>query len=283
MPTDRFGEPWPERTYNGFAGSGSAPALDATVEPRRSGLPRVSGRTMAIGAAGAITLGLVLGVWARPNFGKSPGDAAERSATPVPIEVTRPAPQTVPLASGKLEVLSPDQAAQARAANSAGYAPTMAPPTSGYVPAVPPPLPSVAVGPAYRPAPAPAQAPLPAPIAREAPPPAALPAEPPRMAQAPTPNRAGFDCSGARTPAEAMVCGDPEIASADREMARAYRRALQSGAAPPEAVRQEQRDFLAIREDAARHSRRALAQIYRQRIDDLNALADSGDGRSPDN
>ena len=270
MPTDPRSEPWPDRTYNGFAG----PA----AEPRERSLPRVRGRALAVGAVIAISLGLVLGFWARPNFGRAPTDAAERTSTPVPIEVNRPPPLAAPAANGKLEVLAPEQASQARAANAAAYPPTVTPagPTASYVPAAPPPLPSVEA-PAYR------QVAPPAPAIRQ-PPPLAAPAEPGvAQVQRQGPARAGFDCSGARSPAEAMVCGDPELAAADREMSRAYRRALQSGSAPAGAVRQDQRDFLDIREDAARHSRRALAQVYRQRIEELNAIADGGDGEGPDN
>jgi uncharacterized protein YecT (DUF1311 family) len=250
MPTDPVPEPWSETTYRGFSG--------APEPPRRSlRLPRPTGRNLAIGAAVAIAGGLLLGFWARPDFGKDPSEAAERAAPPVPIEVGKPPPPEPIASAGKLEVLSPDQAAAARAANAPP--PSMA---SAYVLAPPPPLPDART-PSYALAPSPA--------VRQPPPLAA----PPVATQ--TAGRAGFDCSGARAGAEAMVCGDPELAAADRELSRAYRRALQSGAAPPGAVRAEQRDWLAIREDAARHSRRALASVYQQRIDELNAMADGPD------
>jgi uncharacterized protein len=77
-----------------------------------------------------------------------------------------------------------------------------------------------------------------------------------------------------------MVCEDPDLAAADRELNQAYRRALRSGA-PVDQLRDEQRDWLAIREDAARHSPRALANVYEQRIDDLNEIADDGPGDGP--
>jgi uncharacterized protein YecT (DUF1311 family) len=271
MPSDRPGEPWPEATYNGFAG---APA------PARRRLPRMTGRNLAIGAALAVAAGLGFGMWARPNLGGSATDAAERTAPPVPIEVGKPPPETLQ-SDGKLEVLSPQDAAAARA-NANPAPPVASPPAEGYIPGPPPPLPEAARAPAYAPPPygqrVPAQPiPQPAPMVRQAPP---LPLEPQRLAQAPS--RAGFDCSGARSPAEAMVCQDPELAAADREMSRAYRRALQSGAAPVGALRADQRDWLSIREDAARHSRRAVAQIYQQRIDELNAMAEGrGDDDGP--
>jgi len=43
--------------------------------------------------------------------------------------------------------------------------------------------------------------------------------------------------------------------------------------ADPRALRQEQGDWLAIREDAAAHSRRALAQVYAQRTAELDQMA----------
>ena len=257
MPIDRADDPWSDSTYNGFAG---APAATAAPPPRRRfALPAMTGRNLAIGAGAAVALGLVFGLWARPNIAKDPGAAAERTATPVPIQVQKPPPPQPLRSDGKLEVLSPDQAAAAR----------MNPPRASYVPAPPPSLPAIDT-----------QDQTQAPAARQPPPLAVAPA--PRVAQAPPiatpPARAGFDCSAARSAAEGMVCSDPELAAADRELARSYRRALQSGAAPPGAIRADQRDWLSIREEAARHSRRALASVYQQRIDELNAIAEDGDG-----
>ena len=87
------------------------------------------------------------------------------------------------------------------------------------------------------------------------------------------PPRASFDCAHARAGAEQMVCADPELAADDRELAGAYRRAMQLAPYPDE-IRSEQRDWMEIREDAARRSPQALAGLYRQRIEDLNATAD---------
>jgi uncharacterized protein len=104
-------------------------------------------------------------------------------------------------------------------------------------------------------------------VVRSAPPPAdEAPAQPTL--------RASFDCTTARSGAERMVCSDAELAAADREMARAYRRAMLSGLMPPQELRAEQRDWMDIREDAARRSPRAVASIYGQRIDELNQMAD---------
>jgi uncharacterized protein len=85
--------------------------------------------------------------------------------------------------------------------------------------------------------------------------------------------RASFDCATARPGAEQAVCSDPGLAAADRRLASAYRRAMSSGVVPAD-LRQEQRDWMAIREDAAHRSRHALASVYDQRIAELNAMAD---------
>jgi uncharacterized protein YecT (DUF1311 family) len=87
---------------------------------------------------------------------------------------------------------------------------------------------------------------------------------------------AGFDCRSAGSVAEQMVCGDPGLSRADRRLQRAYERALQSGAMPRRELRDEQQDWLAIREQAARRSPDAVRSIYEQRIDELNALVEDG-------
>jgi uncharacterized protein len=69
-----------------------------------------------------------------------------------------------------------------------------------------------------------------------------------------------------------MVCSDPGLAAADREMARAYRRAIDAGMDPAD-LRQEQQDWRAVREVAARQSRRSVAEIYDQRIHELDRMA----------
>ncbi len=117
-----------------------------------------------------------------------------------------------------------------------------------------------------------------APMARPAPelePPAVESDDPPIATRADQLRQArrGTDCGWARSRAEAMVCDDPGLAAADRRMARAYRGAVRSGA-PLAKLRAEQDDWLDLREDAAGISRRAVAQLYAQRIDELEALAD---------
>jgi uncharacterized protein YecT (DUF1311 family) len=166
------------------------------------------------------------------------------------------------VASGKLEVLSPDVAA----ANRQPARPSL---TQALGLAPPPPLPALPE-PQVETSPRVAALTTPAPRLGTQPPEAtsAGPA-PGSLSQA----RAGFDCAGASGLAEQMVCSDPDLAAADREMSRAYRRALRAEGSSG-ALRADQRDWLGIREDAAHRSRRALAQVYQQRIDELNAAAD---------
>src|SRR5258708_11615975 len=77
MATDPTGT-----TYRGFSG----PPPDAPQPMRRaSGWPM--SRTVAVGVAGAVALGLLVGVWARPNLGHSNVGTPMRAATP-PQEAT---------------------------------------------------------------------------------------------------------------------------------------------------------------------------------------------------
>ncbi|MET0271919.1 MAG: lysozyme inhibitor LprI family protein [Phenylobacterium sp.] len=214
---DRQGEPWPGATYNGFSG----PTPPAAARP-----PLFSRNLLIGGLAAAVGLGLVFGLWARPNFGED-GRAREPmkpvSSATLPVEVTAPVFAPVPKSVGQLEVLSPDQAA---AAPRPVVIPARAEPAPRVVAIAPPPVDAAA---------------------RES------------------------TCGG--TLAEQMICEDPRLASADRRLNRAYQRAMGSGV-PPRELRAEQQDWLDIREQAAERSPRALASVYEQRIDELNALAD---------
>ena len=244
MPSDRSGEPLPNAAYNGFSG-GPPPA-----PPRRRW-----GRLLIIGAAGAVVLGAGFGFLIRPNLPSADPDVAPRATgATVPIEVGHPAPPPVVHPDGKLEVLSPEVAAQAQAQAQAHAQAALPPPTEA--------LPEID-GPSSE---GPFPAAPPAPSAQPAP--SAAPPLSQRFA-------GGRDeaCENAAGPAEQMICSDPALASADRALARAYRRALASGA-EGRALRAEQRDFMAIREDAASRSRRALAAVMAQRIEELNAMAD---------
>jgi uncharacterized protein YecT (DUF1311 family) len=106
-----------------------------------------------------------------------------------------------------------------------------------------------------------------------------VPAAGPRLA-APNPPPLASDrdpaCVSGGVAAQ-MVCADPDLAAADREMGRAYRRALRAGV-PPEQLRADQRDWLAAREEAAHRSSGAVASVYDQRIEELNQLSEDGPG-----
>ncbi|HEV7386509.1 MAG TPA: lysozyme inhibitor LprI family protein [Phenylobacterium sp.] len=243
MTTDPAGQPWDGTTYRGFSG----PAPEVAPPSRR---PRAwpMSRTVAVGVGGAVVLGLLLGVWAKPNLGRSGPAAPMRAVTAtedntparMDIEVNAVPPPPIVKSAGRLDVLPPGaaQAASRPAPFLAGL--PAEPPQS--VPASPRP---VQVG-------------DPAPLA--------------------APQIAATDgCQAARGRAAQMVCADPDLSAADRELNQAYRRALRAGVSPDQ-LRQEQRDWLAIREDAASRSPRAVASVYDQRIDELNQIADEGPG-----
>ena len=231
MPIDRIGDPLSGPAYDGFSGG---PA--AEPEPPRPSLRRRRPVALMLGGvAGALALGLLFGLWARPELvGSKPTPPVEQARTSqIPLTVSPPAAsEPIPRAPGRLETLPPEMAAAARLQT----------------------LPQVETpGPAADPA---------ASVAPEA-------AEAPPKERFPT----SFDCATARPGAEEMICGDAALAAADRAMGQAYRRAMDSGV-DPDALRQEQRDWVAIREDAALRSRQALAEVYDQRTQELNRIAD---------
>ncbi len=100
--------------------------------------------------------------------------------------------------------------------------------------------------------------------------PVSLPAPRPPARKASGP---GFDCSGRLSYAEQMVCGDGGLGDADRAMVSAYRRAAKSGV--PMGILEEGHDqWVADREDAARHGPTALSNLYAGRIVELLELGD---------
>ena len=243
MTTDPAGQPWDGTTYRGFSG----PAPDAAPAPRRPRRWPMS-RILALGVGGAVALGLLLGVWAKPNLSR-PGAAAPMRAvtatednTParMDIEVNALPPPPVVKSAGRLDVLPPGPAQAA----------PRPPPFLAGLPAEPPQSAPTS--------PRPAQVGAPAPLAA------------PQIA-------AADGCQTVHGRAAQMVCADPELSAADRELNQAYRRALRSGVSP-EQLRAEQRDWLAIRDDAALRSPRAVASVYDQRIDELNQIADDAPG-----
>jgi len=223
---------------------------------RRSGAPSVA--LVAGGVAIALGLGVAIGLVSRPELdirGDAPPmqpaspEAARQAASPsLSVEVG--------------EAVVPPAPPPAPPPPPAVFAPQGAPIAIG--PRLAPRAPEAAAPPPARPAPEPAWAPE-APVAPE-----------PRFAGDPS-----FDCRYARSASEQMVCDSPRLAAADRAMDAAYDRAIRAGA-PPRWLRREQDDWLEIREDAARHSSAAVADVYDQRISELRAIArDAESGRLP--
>ena len=183
----------------------------------------------------------------------APVPAAPTAAPPLQLVVTDPPPPPpLPRTTERLEVLP---------RTPPGPPPARAPLAQAVIPVAPAPGVVVAARP---PDPLPEAAPSVAETAREA-----------NAVAAPAPRR--FDaCDDAPTRAMAMVCQDLRLAEADRRMERAYRAALAAGV-PEHALAEDQADWLEVREDAARVSRRAVADIYQQRTRELQAMA--GDER----
>lgn len=97
---------------------------------------------------------------------------------------------------------------------------------------------------------------------------AAEPAAPPARTVA----RPSFDCRFPHSPAEQMVCTDPQLAAADRRMSQAYRDALNAGV-PEQVLDRQQAAWMAAREDAARNGPAAVADVYGERIAELQGMA----------
>lgn len=270
--SDRFGEALPGATYKGFSG----PPAMGSGEARAPAEP-MSRKLLYGGIALAVGIGLAVGLWARPELASAPQDrepmraavqipteVAAADAQIVPVEVLAPIPPPAPTADGPLEVLPADLARRAEAARPIAQprpVPVKTPARSAadagsqvvaIAPAPPPVLAPRA--PALDPAPRPARSLDPA----------------PRQAQNEGP---AFNCRFARSPSERLVCGDAELATLDRRLNRAFDRAVSSGI-PFRELRAEQDDWLNIREDAALHSPEAVESVYRQRIRELNAIAE---------
>lgn len=84
---------------------------------------------------------------------------------------------------------------------------------------------------------------------------------------------AAAPCAKGASVADRVVCADPVVATADRDLQRAYQHAQAAGA-PAASLRADEIDWLLFRNEAARRSPADLALAYRQRIDQLNNLAD---------
>ena len=72
-------------------------------------------------------------------------------------------------------------------------------------------------------------------------------------------------------PGAALVCADPGLGAADRQMSRAYRQAEAAGV-PTSELRQQQSRWLAARAAAAREAPWAVRDVYQARIAELNDL-----------
>jgi len=204
---------------------------------------RLSRKAVIGGVAVACVLGLGLGLAARP-------DLIGRGPKPAPME---PRPAT---ANGQIDVVMAEPPPPPPVVERPPLE-TMSPELIQAAPKAEPPPPRLA--------------PEPEPDAV----PDALQSAIDASVRAPDPvsiARPSFDCGRANSLAEEMVCSDPALAAADRQLARAFRQALRSGA-PQDQLRGEQDDWLEIREDAARRSPRALASVYDQRIEELNTIA----------
>ena len=254
MKFDSPRDPSLSHTYNGFSGPRPAAAAPPPPQaPEHTG-PATNRKALILaGVAGACGLGLLLGVMARPDLvgGRSEpmraasvnaDAAASDGGMQIVVDKARTPPPVEPAASGPLEVLPADMAA--------ATAPSAIPAPRGPVRVNLPPAPSAEAADRFQ-----------VPAVVEIPPP-----------QAQSRPRPSFDCRYARSRSEEMVCGDPSLAEADRRLARAFRGATEAGV-PYRQLRAEQDDWLSIREAAARRSPEAVASIYDQRIEELEAMA----------
>jgi hypothetical protein len=109
------------------------------------------------------------------------------------------------------------------------------------------------------------------PPSRSRPPIDALPPRSPALMKVSTPRCASRD------PGEALVCADPSLGAADRQLARAYQGARAAGVPDAQLQRQQQR-WLAARAAAAREAPWAVRDVYLARIAELNGLAHDAHG-----
>ena len=80
-----------------------------------------------------------------------------------------------------------------------------------------------------------------------------------------------------RDPGEALVCADPSLGAADRQLARAYQSARAAGV-PDADLRQQQLRWLSARSSAAREAPWAVHDVYLARIAELNGQAREAHG-----
>ncbi len=80
-----------------------------------------------------------------------------------------------------------------------------------------------------------------------------------------------------RDPGQALVCADPSLGAADRQLSRAYQDARNAGVPDVQLERQQQR-WLAARSAAAREAPWAVHDVYLARIAELNGQAREAHG-----
>jgi hypothetical protein len=117
---------------------------------------------------------------------------------------------------------------------------------------------------------------------------ASLSRKPPRAAEpiyrirpAPLPHpglmRVSTPRCASHDPGAALVCSDPSLGAADRQLARAYQGARAAGVPDAQLQRQQQR-WLAARSAAAREAPWAVHDVYLARIAELNGQAHDAHG-----
>ena len=80
-----------------------------------------------------------------------------------------------------------------------------------------------------------------------------------------------------RDPGEALVCADPSLSAADRQLARAYQGARAAGV-PEVQLQRQQQQWLAARSAAAREAPWAVRDVYLARIAELNGQTKDAHG-----
>jgi len=236
--------------------------------PRRS----LGDKRVMAGVAAAVALGLVGGFLMKPNIeDQAPAQRTSSRVVEIPTE------------PDGLDIVVDTRAPPAEPIATLPPAPYTAP-MDGYTPQ---PVQRVQAPPAQAPRPTPqprifatAPAPPPQPRATQAPAPGPRVAngtvmqpyrEPARTTRAARTTRPSFNCRYARTASERMVCVDPDLAAADRRLARAYHQAIQSGVPEP-VLRRQQDEWLGARESAARYGPQDVERVYEARISELQEM-----------
>lgn len=259
------GEPWAEWTYNGFSHSARqrwpAGREFRILSPNR---PRRWDPRLVIATLAAAAIGALAGLWAKPELAAKRAETAQAAQPAMVRPLALPAVSRIGAPAAKptdaqpprptVRRLDPPQSRKGRTievSHATGAAPVL---------------------PARQPQPREQREgtlneQLAATNARSV----------PRMADPARSNRGAAEssrpaCDGASTRTERIVCASPALRRDDRRMERAIQRALDAGVSPRDLFA-EQNDWLAVRDDAAGRSVRAIESAYEQRIRELNRLA----------